>query len=132
MRDYPRLEKPAEWSPCNSCGLCCIKEQCPVSLGMFGEHSVCPALQPDGDALKCALMIDATPYLPADRQAQGEEWTQAIRLVLGAGNGCDSGAELTVEQAELVQGRFYAALALAPRGVQLVAISLLQDLGENA
>jgi len=30
--------------PCCRCGFCCLSEQCPTSLSVYGKSEICPAL----------------------------------------------------------------------------------------
>lgn len=41
--------KPKEGDPCNGCGVCCLSEQCPVSVEVFGNQELCPALEKTDD-----------------------------------------------------------------------------------
>jgi hypothetical protein len=83
--------KPVYGSPCNSCGLCCIAEQCPLSLAVFGERPICPALaEPAAEpgALVCGLIVEPERFLDMPRgvaRLHGD----AFALMLGAGKGCD-------------------------------------------
>lgn len=88
--DWPRLPKPRAGQPCNSCGLCCLREQCPISIELFGESSVCPALNASGDKLLCGLVTDGASYANVPPH-WNEDISGAFALMLGAGEGCDSG-----------------------------------------
>lgn len=41
---------------CCRCGLCCVNEQCPVSIEVYGVKDSCPALSFNGDEASCALV----------------------------------------------------------------------------
>jgi len=90
--DWPRLPKPAFGDPCNSCGLCCLSGQCPISLGAFGEQAVCPALRPDGEQMRCGLMLEPAVYLGTPAWSDGP-LREAIKLMLASGVGCDAGRD---------------------------------------
>ena len=85
--------KPLYGAPCNSCGLCCIATQCPLSLAVFGDQDICPALgtnRLDPGSLICGLAAKPSRFL-ASMPAGGEPvLREAIGLLLGAGQGCDS------------------------------------------
>lgn len=87
--DWPRLPKPREGQPCNSCGLCCLREQCPISLTLFGESAVCPALNASGDKLLCGLVTDGASYARVP-PVWNADLSAAFALLLGAGQGCDT------------------------------------------
>lgn len=81
--------KPLYGSPCNSCGLCCVMEQCPLSEAVFGTQALCPALEalPTG-GYGCGLIARPAAY------GVGGDWaspvvSEAFAVILGAGQGCD-------------------------------------------
>ena len=49
--DYPGFG-----NKCNGCGLCCLAEQCEMSLDFFGEQERCPALKNLGPVYGCDLI----------------------------------------------------------------------------
>lgn len=81
--------KPPYGSPCNSCGLCCLLQQCPVSTSMFGEATLCPAIQQiPGGGLTCGLIASPDRFFP-EAGDQAPLIGEAIGVMLGAGTGCD-------------------------------------------
>lgn len=114
LSDRPRIEKPPEGDACNGCGLCCIAEQCAVSVILFEPQDQCPALEIEDGRYWCGLMQNPGNYNPVPEElkdafqslgelaaekgippeaASIEYW----KLVLGAGRGCDSTDDLTLE-----------------------------------
>jgi len=93
MGERNPLEKPAYGQPCNGCGMCCIAVQCIVSVALFGEQKLCPALTPAGDALACGLMIDTAAHVPDVTAWGGKTLTETFALMIGSGIGCDGQAE---------------------------------------
>jgi hypothetical protein len=75
------LAKPREGSPCNRCGLCCLWEQCSISVEMFGPQRRCPVLERVGDGYACGLITKGPPLV-----------AMVVGLALGIGTECDSGA----------------------------------------
>lgn len=88
--NWPMLPKPDLGAPCNSCGMCCLREQCPVSLAVFGEQAVCPALRQDPPRLTCGMMANAAAYMNTPPWTD-EPLSHAFRLLISAGTGCDAG-----------------------------------------
>jgi hypothetical protein len=85
--------KPSFGAPCNGCGLCCLSEQCRVSIKEFGAQDVCPALETEQGRYWCGLMIHPSKYGAGGELAQhvGEECAAGFwRSYIGAGKGCDS------------------------------------------
>lgn len=90
IEGWPGLDKPAYGQPCNSCGLCCIAQQCPLSKAIFGPRGVCPALERgDGKTLTCGLVRSTGDYVPDLPAWGGAALSEAFALMLGAGVGCD-------------------------------------------
>lgn len=84
------LPKPFYGDPCNSCGLCCFLSQCPISELAFGRRRVCPAIEPmEGGGYGCGVMRDPGRYIQAPGHSP-EAVGEAVRMVLGAGAGCDA------------------------------------------
>lgn len=69
--------------------MCCIAQQCPLSIAIFGESEVCPALEQAGAALACGLVRNTADYVPDMTEWGGKALTEAFGLMLGAGAGCD-------------------------------------------
>jgi hypothetical protein len=87
-------EYPGHSNPCNGCGICCIAEQCPVSVKQFGVAQVCPALQFEDGRFWCGLMKDPLT-LGADMDGllegfDNEVVALAYRQWIGGDKGCDS------------------------------------------
>ena len=40
---------------CVRCGMCCVVEQCVISLGIYGKQERCPVLRFDGDVASCGI-----------------------------------------------------------------------------
>lgn len=126
------LPKPVYGSPCNSCGLCCLREQCPLSEAMFGPRPVCPALERgEGPALRCGLVADP------DRYTQGARWSKDVRgeafaILVGAGGGCDaqaaSDSHLTDAQVAAIRARLHASAAASLRTASAGALALIRFL----
>lgn len=88
---FDLLDKPAYGSPCNGCGQCCIAVQCPISLAMFGEQELCPALvhERGSSRFACGLAVDTAAFVPDLPSWGGEALTETFALMIGAGIGCD-------------------------------------------
>lgn len=86
------LPKPLYGEPCNGCGLCCIAVQCPISLALFGEQDLCPALEQAAPSLSCGLVRNTADYVPDITAWGGKALTEAFGLLVGAGCGCDGAA----------------------------------------
>jgi len=85
---YPGLGK-----PCNGCGVCCLAEQCSVSLELFGTAEVCPALVQDEEhRYHCGLMVAPDKF--GATPPGFEDWPEAAaryyQNLIGGGVGCDS------------------------------------------
>ena len=77
--------KPAPGAACNGCGVCCLAEPCP--LGMLvsrRRRGACAAVEWDGQRYRCGVLTTARGW----RRRLVARW-------IGAGPGCDSGAELS-------------------------------------
>ena len=86
---HQALEKPQLGSPCNGCGACCLAERCPLSVAAFGEdESLCPAIEQEGLAFRCGLIVHPEQYLDLGNVGgyEGDVFAQ----LLGVGRGCDS------------------------------------------
>lgn len=83
-------EKPAYGYPCNNCGLCCIKVQCPLSLAMFGEKDICPALgMAEMGNFGCRLVENPQAFIPEMSDDMAPVMSEYHALLIGAGAGCD-------------------------------------------
>lgn len=98
------LEKPAIYSPCNSCGMCCIVQVCDLGVAL-GDSEKCKALIANADnTYTCGLVADPYSYID---EASAKSWKKidsfkpdekpgeaALKVMyaemLGAGRGCDS------------------------------------------
>lgn len=85
--------KPAFGQPCNGCGMCCIAEQCALSLALFNQQERCPALEEVDGRLACGLVRSTADYVPDLPSWGGPALTEAFALMLGAGAGCDGQGE---------------------------------------
>lgn len=109
----PAPPKPAEWSPCNGCGLCCIAEVCPLpeSFGLpFKDRSVgpCPVLEFEDGRYWCGLVRTPDRYIH-NLSVSPEEASAVILDMLGEGL-CDSNAPEGWTEKELLdceQGFLY-------------------------
>jgi hypothetical protein len=79
--------KPVYGAPCNGCGLCCIVEQCPISVDLFGQRPRCPALIDEGGPYSCGLISRPRDYFVDELASYCRD---RIAIILGAGEGCDS------------------------------------------
>lgn len=86
-------QKPDYGQPCNRCGICCIRERCPVSEILFGENSrVCPALEWDENGSRCGLIASPMKHAPAWVIKHGvATFTQVVKQIIGADTMCDCG-----------------------------------------
>jgi hypothetical protein len=81
-------------------------EQCELSVGVFGEQIVCPAIERDGPRLTCGLINRPAMYCGT------KEWSEPIlsetfALLLGSGGGCDAGSD--TDHDPIAQERMNAA-----------------------
>jgi hypothetical protein len=74
-------DKPVYGSPCNNCGRCCVVSQCPLSVILFGERTLCPALVTDQQGGYVCGLVTTQHLAPAKRRA-------AV-VAIGSGTGCD-------------------------------------------
>ena len=87
------IEKPPHGQPCNSCGLCCRDQLCPLGVGIFGEpwERQCPALEQDGARAICGLVVHPMVYAMARTLLHGKDvMSAAAAFLVGAGVGCDA------------------------------------------
>lgn len=94
------LEKPPYGGPCNSCGLCCVVQQCPLSVLVFGSRDLCPALGeiPNKKGLFCGLASRPDVFfdIKDTDKLSPDIASRAAGLLIGAGIGCDA-REVTEE-----------------------------------
>lgn len=87
------IEKPPHGSPCNSCGLCCRMELCPIGARVFKRtQGPCPAIdeQPDGRSF-CGLMTKPASYvLPLVAKHGVKAIADSAKFMNGSGTGCDA------------------------------------------
>jgi hypothetical protein len=93
---------PGLGNACNGCGLCCLAEQCDVSLDLFGTQEVCPALLLKEGKYNCDLVSHPKRYVyrvPIEQiwrwmPPVGHEFPEVVqahfKLVFGIGFGCDA------------------------------------------
>ena len=102
--------KPATWSPCNGCGVCCIATPCELAIDVVPgaqEGRPCPALVWRDGRSWCGLVLSPSTHSPdlalrvevlakAIRdQARGfvdQAYGETIREMLGDGR-CDAGPD---------------------------------------
>lgn len=98
------LSKPLYSKPCNGCGVCCIAEQCSVSVELFAEKDRCPALEWEQGRYWCGLMRTPGKYganlpnfdfLAEETGLRGGVSLEEInagyyRTLIGQGRGCDA------------------------------------------
>lgn len=86
--------KPKIDNSCNACGVCCIAEQCRISIELFGEAQLCPALEWEDSRFWRGLMRHPASYDAEDENLKRlgvEEYSaRYYQLLIGAGKGCDS------------------------------------------
>lgn len=87
-------QKPPHGAPCNSCGLCCKAELCPLGAHIFGEYEgPCPALErePENVTYRCGLVARPALYAPILTALHGmQRLSEAALLLIGHGVGCDA------------------------------------------
>ncbi len=92
-------QKPAYGSPCNHCGICCKATICITGMRVMkiddrggrdqnARLGPCPAYN---DGLGgCGLMLSPQDYDPeATRQHGAYAMSEAAKLIIGSGTGCD-------------------------------------------
>jgi len=120
------LPKPLYGDPCNGCGVCCIAEQCCISLAIFGEAEICPALEQAGRSMACGLVRNTADYVPEIGAWGGKTLTETFALMVGAGAGCDgtmSDADVAreAEFRPIIRAKAEAAIAAASEGARTLA-----------
>ena len=99
-------QKPAEGTPCNGCGVCCLTEPCPLGVFLSGRRrGACDALiwHEDGRMYRCGAISAPTEVL----ERALPRWLRPVakgmspftaRLAkrwIAAGQGCDSSLEIS-------------------------------------
>lgn len=88
------IEKAPYGQPCNRCGLCCLKETCPLGAIVLRKdlHDACPALEFGEAGAICGLAAHPMQYRPIQTMQHGAEaMRDAALLLIGAKiGGCDS------------------------------------------
>ncbi len=91
------LAKPPHGAPCNSCGLCCREQLCPLGAGVFHGNFTsdppgpCPALERDGEREVCGLIAHPIAYaLVATLKHGAAAMSAAAASLVGVGVGCDA------------------------------------------
>lgn len=81
------ITKPLYGAPCNGCGACCLAEQCPLSVMVFGPAPLCPALTRAGERWACGLIADPSRFFKPGHEAEGARISGEM---LGVGTYCDA------------------------------------------
>ena len=98
--DRAAPEKPAFGAPCNRCGVCCAAEPCPIGRLLFARrHGHCPALQWDGSAYACGLIVAPEHHLPWLPKRWRHVAARMFARSISAGKGCDSADEVITNSA---------------------------------
>lgn len=91
------IEKPPYGSPCNSCGLCCENQLCPLGASIFGTwNGPCPALVSESDGKRiCGVVKNPGLYASiANLLKNGaSKMSEAALVLIGHGVGCDAQVE---------------------------------------
>jgi hypothetical protein len=125
-----KITPPSPGDTCNSCGLCCLAEQCAYSLALFGEQSMCPALTPEGNTFRCGLMTNAAEHCNIS-PSMNDIVSHGFRILIGSGTGCDAGGEWTDDQRAESDRRFRQRVREAPADVQTFIRLILPRLPED-
>ena len=92
--------KPPVGDPCNGCGLCCMVRVCSTGsyvLGLVDQYGdraegPCPALKEDGrGGYACGLVLRPKDYIDSPRGVT--PLRDAVKLLIGAGAGCDEAGD---------------------------------------
>jgi hypothetical protein len=81
--------KPKWAEPCNGCGLCCLMQQCDLSIDLFGRQARCPALEQAGGRYACGLVTRPDHHLGVPIVA-APHFSHLFGDMLAVGEGCDS------------------------------------------
>jgi hypothetical protein len=135
MVDLVLREKPTYGEPCNNCGICCIKVQCPLSLAIFDEQDICPALgMAEMGNFGCRLVENPQAFLPDIADDVAPIMSEYHALLIGAGAGCDGQGDdepdPTPEQRDRVRQRAARFRKTAsPEAVRLFEYATTPDTG---
>lgn len=83
------LAKPRHRAPCNRCGLCCLMQQCEISVEIFGPQPRCPVLERAGNAYACGLITDPARHLGVPPES-APHFAMLFGSMLAIGTDCDS------------------------------------------
>lgn len=99
------LLKPKVGEPCNGCGICCRITICIhgtywLGLGKFGERAAgpCPASTLQDSRFQCGLVLFPKKYINLPFEAS--KLREAVKILVGAGRGCDSVGYFPTEEEE--------------------------------
>ena len=107
------LAKPPHGLPCNGCGLCCVSALCPVAESQFGiRPGPCPAIMPQANGrVLCGIMEDPARFAPEKTARYGAAAvSKSVKLLNGAGQGCDALADDEEEDAVYAAYIFLSSL----------------------
>lgn len=99
-RNAPPKPRPGE--PCNGCGVCCAAEPCPIAaLFLFQRRGRCRALvwQDEHARYVCGMVTSPESHSRLIPASLGKLMGGFFASRISAGAGCDSTAELDVEEA---------------------------------
>lgn len=105
--------KPPHGAPCNSCGICCVHELCPLAVAIFHRQldpkGRCPAVSFEGGRSRCGLITAPMQWAPTDTMLHGAQaMSEAASQLIAAGEGCD-----TRINDEPANDQFYAQMRIA-------------------
>lgn len=100
------IDKPPIAAPCNGCGLCCRIRVCGAGsyamalVERYGDRvdGPCPVLVQDGDRWACGLVKRPKDYIDSPRGLT--VLREAVKILIGAGAGCDEAGDEPDETAE--------------------------------
>lgn len=93
------IEKPPHGEACNSCGLCCMHEICPLGEILFERsRGPCPTLEWNGVKSACGLVMNPVRYVVLAGKARLAGSGRAVLSetaadLIGTGIGCDAQLE---------------------------------------
>lgn len=85
------IQKPKLGAPCNSCGMCCQLQLCPLGQRVFDQvDGPCPGLRWVGEESRCGLVLNPREFAPVKAAVHGvAALREAALLLTAAGLGCD-------------------------------------------